>query len=591
MISAAPKDLRSLICALESRGDLVRIQARVDPHLEIAEIHRRIVQQAGPALLFENVKGSSYRVVTNLFGTPERVDIALGNSIHTMIDQALSLLHSPPPSGIFKAIRAGWQKRHLLKSLLSMGTVKRSSSALFKGPQGLTLNDLPFLTSWPLDGGAFLTLPLVYTTHPHNRSASNFGMYRIERFGAKQAGLHFQIGKGAGFHLWQAEQMGLDLPVSITLGGSAALIASAIAPLPENVNEWLLASCILQSKLPVIYKKDWPHPIPADAEFAILGRAACKSRRMEGPFGDHYGYYSLAHEFPYLNVEHVLARPDAIYPATIVGRPPQEDLYLGNWLQELLGPIISQLMPGVIKLWSYGQTGFHALAAAQIRQRYERESLSHALRILGEGQLSLTKFLLITDQPVNLQNFKQTLSTVLERFCPHKDLYILSQLSLDTLDYTGPSLNHGSRGILAGCGSPKRQLFDQFASSLAAPFTKATAFCAGCLVVQGPSYTSDPMAANRLLDANLEQWPLIALVDDVDATIKSESDFLWTVFMRFEPAQDIYTRSSLFRHHLMHELPIVIDARIKPSYPPIVEVDARTSELVDRRWKEYFEAS
>jgi UbiD family decarboxylase len=587
MFSHAFNNLRSLINQLENKNLLVRINEPVDPHLEIAEIHRRVVARGGPALLFENVKGSRFRVVTNLFGTPERVNLALGNSIHQLIEQAVNLAHGPQSSNKSSFFKQIWQQRKLIPKLLKIGT-KTVNFDHFDHHKNLTLNDLPFLTSWPYDGGPFLTLPLVYTTDPSDSSLNNFGMYRIQRYNSHQAGLHFQIGKGGGFHLYQAELLRQNLPVSIFLGGSPALIASAIAPLPENISEWLLASAMQEEKLKVSYYKNWPHPIPIDVEFAILGHALNAKRALEGPFGDHYGYYSLAHEFPLLDVQQVLAKPDAIYPATVVGKPPQEDLYLGNWLQELLSPLIKMVMPGIVNLWSYGQTGFHALSAAQVKQRYEREALTHALRILGEGQLSLTKFLLITDHPVNLKDFKKTLEAVLERFTPEKDLYIFSQVSLDTLDYTGPKLNHGSRGILIGTGSPIRQLFSSFSDQLPSPFIKFGVFCAGCLVVQGSKYTLAPNLAKELLVLNLIQWPLIILVDDLDASLRSESDFLWTVFMRFEPARDIYTKATLAYHHLMHELPIVIDARMKPFYPPVVEVDDRTDELVSKRWKDYF---
>lgn len=583
----APHDLRSFLHNLEEHGELQRIKVPVDPHLEVAEIHRRQVMCGGPALLFENVKGHHFRVVTNLFGSPKRVQLAFGSSLPQTLELLVDTLMHPPANS--KALcKKFWQNRRLLNRFFHLGTKSSPQSHLQE--TNLSLNDLPFLTSWPMDGGPFLTLPLVYTNSPMTARGSqspNLGIYRIQRFDEKTAGLHFQIGKGAGFHLWQAEQQNLDLPISIFLGGSPALVAAAVAPLPENVNELLLASALIGKKIKTFTLPNWPHPILQDAEFAILGRSPHGKRRLEGPFGDHYGYYSLAHDFPLLQVEKILARSDAIYPATIVGKPPQEDLYLGHWLQDLLKPLISLAMPGVLDLWSYGESGFHALAAARVRERYERESLTHALRILGEGQLALTKFLLITDQPVDVRNIKSILTTVLERLVPQTDVYILSNLCLDTLDYTGPSLNKGSRGVFVGLGPSKRKLPTSWEQSLPSPFTKAQAFCPGCLLVQGPRYENEPTLAKNLANDALKAWPLIILVDEVQECL-SDAGFLWTVFMRFEPARDIYSRHSLHHYHICHEFPLVIDARMKPSYPPVVEVDDKTRELVDQRWHHYF---
>lgn len=582
-------DLREFIERLEKRGLMKKITAKVDPYLEIAEIHRRVVTKGGPALFFENVKNSDFPVVTNLFGTLERVELGFGTALKSTLEDTLELLHNPP-TGLKGWLSRLFQKRSSFKNLLSIG-FKKNRLELYPLEKGKMLNALPLITSWPMDGGAFVTLPLVYTTSKGAAGKSaNLGMYRIQRFDNETAGLHFQIGKGAGFHLYEAEKRGEDMPVSLFLGGSPALIAGAIAPLPENVNELLLASALLGSRLPISKVENWPHPLLSKAEFAICGRAMCGKRRLEGPFGDHYGYYSLAHEFPYMKVEKVYARKGAIYPATVVGKPPQEDLFLGMWLQDLLKPLIKQVMPGVRELWSYGESGFHALATASVYERYERESLTHALRILGEGQLSLTKFLLLTDQNIDVKDIRTSLSTVLERMRPERDLYILSNLCLDTLDYTGPSLNKGSRGILVGNGPAVRKLPSEFSQNLPAPFKQAKAFCPGCLLVEGLSYEADKEAAMRLTAANLQNWPLVILVDSIAESI-APCDFLWSVFLRFEPARDIYSRHSWKHYHAICELPLVIDARMKPSYPPIVQVDDVTKTRVDERWSEYFGSS
>ena len=263
----------------------------------------------------------------------------------------------------------------------------------------MRLDRLPAITSWPEDGGPFITLPLVYTTHP-DRHGHNLGMYRMQVHDARSTGMHWQIGKGGGYHYAVAEARQQSLPVTVFLGGPPALILSAIAPLPENVPELMLASLIAGERLPQVHGQG-PHPLVASAEFALMGEVPPGVRRPEGPFGDHYGYYSLQHDYPVFTVQRMAHRADAIYPATVVGKPRQEDFFIGDLLQELLSPLFPLVMPAVEQLWSYGETGYHSLAAAVVKQRYAREAMASAFRILGEGQLSLTKFLLVTDRRVD----------------------------------------------------------------------------------------------------------------------------------------------------------------------------------------------
>jgi 3-polyprenyl-4-hydroxybenzoate decarboxylase len=406
-------------------------------------------------------------------------------------------------------------------------------------------------------------------------------MYRIQRHSNDRLGLHFQIGKGAGYHLYEAAKVNKALPVSIFVGGAPATILSAIAPLPENVPELLFASMVLGKKMGRCTVPSHPHPLLSESDFAILGEADPHERHDEGPFGDHYGYYSLKHPFPVLRVKKIYHRKNAIWPATVVGKPRQEDFYIGEYLQKLLKPLFPIVMPAVKDLWSYGETGFHSLAAAVVKERFAKEAMTSAFRILGEGQLALTKFLILTDQDVDLSDIKAVLKTVLARFNPVSDLYIFSHLSLDTLDYTGPQLNHGSRGVLIGLGAEKRRLATEVTTQF--PF-RAVPFCPGCLVIESK------MSIETLLYQfkGVEGFPLVILVDSIDETLKNNETFLWTVFTRFEPAGDIHFQNpQIIRHHISASLPILIDARFKPSYPKVVEVDPKTKQLVDQRWKEY----
>ncbi len=291
-----------------------------------------------------------------------------------------------------------------------MEALKLGTSSVKHGPvlevveQPSDLNRLPILTTWQQDGGPFITLPLVYTEHPKDKR-HNLGMYRLQRHDAGTTGMHWQIGKGGGFHYAVAEQLDEALPVSVFLGGPPALILAAITPLPENVGELMVASLLAGERIPMVRQPLSPHPMPAEAEFVLQGHVPPRERRPEGPFGDHYGYYSLRHDYPVFHVDRILHRRDAIYPATVVGKPRQEDFFIGDYLQELLSPLFPMVMPGVRDLWSYGETGFHSLAAAVVKERYGREAMASAFRILGEGQLSLTKFLIATDTAVDLKSF------------------------------------------------------------------------------------------------------------------------------------------------------------------------------------------
>lgn len=546
-------NLRQFLRSLRKNKEVVDIYEPVDTNLEIAEIHRRVAAANGPALFFHNVKGSTFPVVTNLFGSKARVNLAFENRPDIVIENLIeAMTGSFPP------------KLKPLTPLLKMGTKK-----VFRAPVcERTSNDLealPMLKGWPKDGGHFITLPLVYT----EGASPNLGMYRIQRYGKDRAGLHFQIQKGGGFHHHLAEQQNRALPVNIFIGGPPALILSAITPLPENVPEILIASLMQGSKLKV-KKNKGSYPIIAECEFALIGSSPPHVRRPEGPFGDHFGYYSWTHDFPLFELNRIYHRKDAIYPATVVGKPRQEDFYIGDYLQQLLSPIFPVVMPGVKSLWSYGETGFHSLSAAVVTERYYRECMTSAFRILGEGQLSLTKFLLVTDQPVDTKNIKEVLPTILERFQPETDLYIFSNLSLDTLDYTGPELNKGSRGIMLGIGDKKRELPTQ--SPIGAPF------CPGCLVIdEKPDLEK------------LKNWPLVIWVDSIEKTLKNTASFLWTVFTRFEPAADISSTSkAIHRHHISYSGSILIDARMKPSYPEEVLVDDETDKLVSSKWNKYF---
>jgi UbiD family decarboxylase len=587
------RDLRAFLDVLRRENDLAVVEAEADPRLEIPEIHRRVIEEGGPALLFRRPKGADFPVVTNLFGTSKRLELAFGRKprefVETAARAAMELL-PPTPEKL-------WAFRSFFGSALRVGTTSASRAPVTDVVEDRPdLTRLPALTQWPEDAGPFLTLPLVYTElpsegpagRPHERQ-SNLGMYRIQIHGPKTTGIHWQIGKGGGFHYHEAEARGVALPVTIFLGGPPALILAAIAPLPEGLPELLIASLLLGKKLSMTRVPDHAHRLVADAEFALTGSVAPGARMPEGPFGDHYGYYSLKHDYPVFDVARIYRRRDAIFPATVVGKPRQEDFFIGDYLQELLSPLFPLVMPSVVDLRSYGDTGFHSLAAAVVRDRYSREAMVSAFRILGEGQLSLTKFLLVTDARRDLRDFRGLLEHVLARCRFESDLFLFGNLAMDTLDYTGPKVNEGSKGVLLGLGHAIRDLPREFHGALPAGARAAAVFCAGTLAVDGPSFTGDRAFAERLAsDPSVREWPLVVLVDNAAAAAKDERSFLWHVFTRFEPAADVHGRREVVRNHVAFTSPVVIDARTKPWMPKVVEADSSTVALVDRRWHEYF---
>ncbi|HEV8121983.1 MAG TPA: UbiD family decarboxylase, partial [Candidatus Polarisedimenticolia bacterium] len=480
----APADLRVFLDLLRRGRDLVEVTAEVDPRLEVAEIHRRVVAAGGPALLFRRVRGHDMPVVTNLFGSARRVEQAFGRNAPALIARAAELPRTlmPPTPGRL------WRHRDLVPALLRIGTTRaRRAPVLEAVERAPRLTRLPALTTWPKDGGPFITLGQVYTEHPEGLG-HNLGLYRMQVYDDTTTAMHWQIGKGGGFHHAAAEARGEALPAAVFLGGPPALLLAAVAPLPENVPELLLASLLLGRRLPMTRVPESPLPIVADAEIALLGRVPPRVRRPEGPFGDHYGYYSLQHEYPVFEVQAVARRHDAIFPATVVGKPRQEDFFIGDFLQELLSPLFPVVMPSVRQLWSYGETGYHSLSAAVVKQRYKREAMAAAFRILGEGQLSLTKFLLVLDRPCDLKDFRAVLTEVLRRADFRTDLFSFANLAMDSLDYAGPRVNEGSKGVLLGVGEPIRDLPERFEGPLPSGWTDARVFSPGCLVVQGPAF-------------------------------------------------------------------------------------------------------
>jgi UbiD family decarboxylase len=581
-------NLQSFLATLRREGELHVIDEPVNPILELAEIQRRTVARQGPALLFTRVTGSRFPVLTNMFGTRRRIDLAFGEEplrFFRRIAQAAEMMVPPKVSQL-------WDFRDLLKAGLKLGLRSvRRGPAVARCIEPANLKCLPQIQAWPEDGGAFLTLPLVYTEDPATHKP-NLGMYRNQIYDERTAGMHFQIHRGIGFHYHEAEKAGVPLPANVFLGGPPALILAAIAPLPENISELILAALLQQGRVAQIRDPQLSSlPILAESDFTLVGTIPPALRRLEGPFGDHYGYYSLAHEFPVFDVHKIYHRKDAVFPATVVGRPRQEDHYIGEYLQELFSPLYPLVMNGVRQVWAYDDAGVHTLAAAVVKERYRREAFMAALRILGEGQLSLTKFLMVTDQPLRLQDFRPLLIHILERADFAKDLFIFPNVSQDTLDYTTKTLNVGSKAVLLGLGSKRFDLAAAPISDMVNPrFRRFQVFAPGVLVVEGPPWRENDDAVQELkLEPGLRPFRVICLVDDAADCVRDDASFMWTIFTRLEPAADIHPSGTQLRtNHIELSGPLIFDCRMKPWYPPPVQVLPQTAAAVDAIWPRIF---
>ena len=578
-------DLRCYIDLLRQEDDLIVIDEEVDPHLEIAEIHRRVIARQGPALLFTRVKELAvpgrHQPVRH---RQDGLELAFGNRPQQFVKGIVELAESIMPLTVGKL----WERRQLFAEGLKIGLKTSRTGPILENCQSPPrLSSLPLLTSWHSDAGPFVTLPLVYTEHPDGRG-HNLGMYRIQQHDDQTTGIHWQIHKGGGYHYYRG---GKSQPAAaadpLYRRPSGAHPARLSPRCPEDIPELILTSLLLGEKLQMTKDPRGGHDLVSHVEFAIKGMVPPHLRRPEGPFGDHYGYNSLEHDYPVFQISHIYHRHKAIYPATVVGRPRQEDYFIGDFLQDLLSPLFPLVMKGVKELKTFGETGFHCLAAVRVADRYPREAFACGLRVLGEGQLSLTKFLIVTDGDIDITDFAVLWPHILERVQWDQDLFIFANVSQDTLDYTGPSVNKGSKAMIMGLGRDKRRdLLRQFIGDLPPGSKNPSVFLPGTLVVEGDELSIQPATGGRELAdwPGLQGWPVVLLVDNTAEATCSMQEFLWTFFTRFEPAADIHAAAtSVRRFHVGLEPPIVIDCRMKPWYTEVLEVDHATKDLVDAK--------
>jgi 4-hydroxy-3-polyprenylbenzoate decarboxylase len=602
------RSLRECVNDLERTGQLIRLDVEVDPCLEAAEIQRRVYQAGGPAIYFSRVKGCQFPMVSNLFGTIERTRFLFRDAVEG-VRRLVELKIDP------EAFRKNpWRYKGVPFTLLNMWLRKVRSGPITA--HETTIRELPQVKSWPMDGGPFVTLPQVYTEDPDQPGLgkSNLGMYRVQLGGNdyvpdREIGLHYQIHRGIGVHHAAAIRRGEPLKVKIFVGGPPTLTMSAVMPLPEGLSELLFAAALGGRPLKMVCRPG-EIAMPAEADFVISGTIDPNRQLPEGPFGDHLGYYSLAHPFPVVNVDKVYHRPDPIWPFTTVGRPPQEDTSFGEFIHEITGPILPTVIHGVKAVNAVDAAGVHPLLLAIGSERYvpyaktrqPQELLTIANAILGQGQLSLAKYLLIVaqedDPQLDIHDIAAFLRHLLERVDWTRDLHFQTRTTIDTLDYSGSGFNSGSKLVIAAAGPKRRDLATELPAGLDLPngVTAARVVLPGVLALSGPRYEgtreSPDRSASRLADAlrgnnDLHGFPLMVLVDDAEFTARTLNNFLWVVFTRSNPAADIEGVDSFVdEKHWGCRGSLVIDARIKPHHaPPLVEdpdVTRRVNRLAEK---------
>jgi 4-hydroxy-3-polyprenylbenzoate decarboxylase len=613
------RSLQACVDALVAERRAVVVEHPVDPHLEIAEIQRRLFRAGGPAVLFTRPRGTHFPVLVNLYGTKVRIERIFADTLDRV--RRLVELKIDPTVALRNPLRY-W--RSPLDGLTTLPKRVRTGAVL---AGNIPLSRLPHVTGWPGDGGPFVTLPCVYTEDPDypGTRRSNLGMYRVQLAGNdyaadREVGLHYQLHRGIGLHHAAALRRGEPLKVNVFVGGSPALAVSAVMPLPEGLSELTFAGALAGHRIPMIARRDRP-AIYADADFVIEGTVMPGETKPEGPFGDHLGYYARRHEFPLMRVDHVWHRAGAIWPVTVVGRPPQEDTLFGWLVHELTGPVIPTVLPGVSSVHAVDASGVHPLLLAVGSERYmpwkssgrPAELLTQAAAILGQGQLSLAKYLFIVnggDAPgLDAHDIRPFLEWLLARADWRRDCHFHTETTIDTLDYSGSGFNAGSKLVVAARGPAIRALPTSLPADVTLPpgFTDARVCLPGVVAVSGPRIEPRPslaaesdaaiwaQAAAAPWAADMERFcaaigpdhplrafPLVVVVDDAAFTAASLENFLWVTFTRSNPAADVHGVESFTHHkHWGCRGPLVIDARLKPHHAPPCEEDPAVSARVD----------
>jgi 4-hydroxy-3-polyprenylbenzoate decarboxylase len=590
------RSMRDVVHDLEKHGQLIRIREEVDPNLVMASIHRRVFDAGGPAILFEKVKGSPFQAVSNIYGTFERTEWLFRDTLDKV--QRIVELKADPARFLRNP------SRYLGASLHAFNGLPRKS--LFGSPvkYGETIISLlPQIKSWPMDGGAFVTMPQVFTRPPgsNNIMESNLGMYRIQLSGNeyvqdKEIGLHYQLHRGIGVHHRAYQDSDEPFRASVIVGGPPSYAFSAIMPLPEGLSEWTFAG--LLAGRAVRYALEDGFTLASEADFVITGTIRKRETKPEGPFGDHLGYYSLEHPFPVMDVHKVHHRKDAIWHFSVVGRPPMEDSSFGHLIHKIVKDLTPTEFPGVREIHAVDAAGVHPLLLAIGNERYmpfrekkPEEILTIANRILGSGQTSLAKYLIIADgsdyPTLACKNIAEFLGFVLERVDWRRDLHFQTRTTIDTLDYSGTGWNAGSKLVIAAAGKSVRNLTKELPTGIE-KLGKCSLVLPGIMAIKGDQWQGQMEAEKDLEeligklgsfpDGKWSDIPVVVLCDDPDFLSQSLNNFLWVTFTRSNPSHDVYGVGSFTDHkHWGCVGSLIIDARAKKHHAP---------DLVEDDWAE-----
>lgn len=577
-------DLRTFVAHLESLGELKRVTAEVDPKFEVGELVQRVIRQDGPALLFERVKGAEFPLVMNLFGSHRRIELALGRDPAEIGAELLGLAQRiNPPS-----LKAFWGARTQLLRARHMRPVNVGRAGWHEVSGAPALSKLPNLWTWPRDGGPFITWGPTLTVSPAN-GRRNFGLYRLQVFDDRTTGMHWQSMKGGRGHHWEAEQRGQPLEAAVVLGADPVTMLSAIFPLPEDFDELGFAGYVRGAPTRFAPGRATGLRIPANAELVLEGIVPPGERRMEGPFGDHYGHYSEAELFPVFHVRAMHHRRRPLIPASVVGKPPQEDKWIGLAVGEIVGPLIKLVNPNIVDLFANDDAVFHNLLTVACKERHPKEVLKTAFNLLGTGQLALNKVTLMVRPDVPVRDVRRGLRELWHRFEPEERMLLIGNAPLDTLDYTSFKLHSGSKLVLDATGEVVQPADPPASINDPASFDRRVRrhrLLEGFLVVQVNE-------APREVLEGLVRWEglgpvrwIAAVSEDVE--LDDLTSLVWGIFTRFDPARDLIAQEQGFigaRPYYRGRL--AIDATWKPGYPPVVEMPEETKRLVDRRWGEY----
>lgn len=590
---------------LESVGELHRVKVEVDPVLEVTEIAVRALLEGRPALLFENVKGAKYPLAINLLASERRIELALGKNPEQLGEELIHFVEQAlPPKP--RLIVDHWP---MVKRFLN-ARPKQIRNALSQQVVATpNLDELPIQTCWPEDGGRFITLGQVFTHDPRDHKR-NVGLYRMQVYDQNTTGMHWQIQKGGGFHFYQAQKLKREFQIAVALGTDPAMLLAAIAALPEGIDEVMFASFLRNAPLPMVRAKSINIPVPAQAEFILEGSVPLDETRLEGPFGDHFGHYSHAADFPLFRIKTITHRRNPIYPATVVGIPPMEDKFLGDATQQILGPLARLIHKEIKSVWAYYEAGFHNLLVVSVEQRYQKEAMKSALGLMGTDQLSLTKCIILVSENVNVRDWPSVLRALRDNFDPHFDFVMIPKVPLDTLDFTSFKMNLGSKMILDAtekergtrgeeqrakskeqkANSEEREKFDRVLASLPREFAAIveTRLVEDVLLVVKVSRDGRGIVEQLVRMPELRGLKIIATVS-ADVDLQQQEKYLWGIFTRFDCERDAtFSEQTLLGISPIYRGVLGLDATWKPGYPAPLVMNDDVREKVMRRWEEYW---